>query len=74
MFYVGLFGVFYDNLVYFNIKWYLWMGKLEWLFVIFCYYSLYYIDIGVKNLGSYFIIFDYIFGIYIDLEIFNFDE
>ncbi|MCL2931174.1 MAG: sterol desaturase family protein [Trichodesmium sp. MAG_R03] len=74
MFYVGLFGAFHDNLVHLNIKWHSWMGKLEWLFVTPRYHSLHHTDIGAKNLGSYFTIFDRIFGTYIDPETLNPDE
>lgn len=74
MFYVGLFGAFHDNWVHLNIKWRSWMGMLEWFVVTPRYHSLHHTDIGAKNMGSYFTIFDRIFGTYVDPESINPDE
>ena len=74
MFYIGLFGAFHENWTHSNLKWRSWMGMLEWLFVTPRYHSLHHTDIGAKNMGSYFTIFDRIFGTYVDPETLNPDE
>lgn len=60
MIFVGIYYFIYDNWIYLNVKWYLWMKYIEWFYVIFCFYVVYYIEIGfnIKNLGVLFIIFD----------------
>lgn len=74
MFFVGLFGALHENWTHLNAKWRSWMGILELVFVTPRYHSLHHTQIGGKNMGSYFTIFDRIFGTYVDPESLNPDE
>lgn len=74
MFYVGLFGALHENWTHSNVKWRSWMGILEWLFVTPRYHSLHHTQIGAYNMGSYFTIFDRLFGTYINPESIDPDE
>lgn len=66
MFYVGLFGALHENWTHLNCEWRSWMEPLEWVFVTPRYHSLHHTQIGAKNMGSYFTIFDRLFGTYLN--------
>ncbi|KKD38813.1 MAG: sterol desaturase family protein [Limnoraphis robusta] len=66
MFYVGLLGALHENWTHSNVQWRSWMGILEWIFVTPRYHSLHHTQIGAYNMGSYFTIFDHLFGTYIN--------
>ncbi len=66
MFCLGLLSALHENWTHSNVKWRSWMGVLEWIFVTPRYHSLHHTQIGAYNMGSYFTIFDRIFGTYID--------
>jgi sterol desaturase/sphingolipid hydroxylase (fatty acid hydroxylase superfamily) len=74
MFYLGLLSAVHENWTHSNAKWRSWMGILEWIFVTPRYHSLHHTQVGAFNMGSYFTIFDRIFGTYIDPESVNPDE
>lgn len=74
MFYLGLLSALHENWTHSNAKWRSWMGVLEWVFVTPRYHSLHHTQVGAFNMGSYFTIFDRIFGTYIDPESVNPDE
>jgi sterol desaturase/sphingolipid hydroxylase (fatty acid hydroxylase superfamily) len=74
MFYLGLFGALHENWTHSNAKWRTWMGPLEWIFVTPRYHSLHHTQVGAYNMGSYFTIFDRLFGTYINPDSINPDE
>lgn len=47
---------------------------LEWILVTPRYHSLHHTQVGAYNLGSYFTIFDHLFGTHLDPESINPDE
>lgn len=74
MFYLGLTSALHENWTHSNAKWRSWMGMLEWILVTPRYHSLHHTQVGAYNLGSYFTIFDHLFGTYLDPESINPDE
>lgn len=66
MFYLGLLSALHENWTHSNVKWRSWMGILEWIFVTPRSHGVHHTQVGAYNMGSYFTIFDRLFGTHID--------